>query len=182
MPSADAASDPVHRPEDLLIRPANYRDSDVVAMTATVQRFYAELYGGPDDGPVSTEEFAPPGGAFFVGYLGDRPVAMGGWRFTSVSVPGAARPVEIKRMYVAGDVRRRGLARRMLEVLESSARDAGGDAVILETGQPQTAAVALYRASGYTDIPGFGHYAAWPQSVSLGKRLPPAPPSLSFTT
>jgi GNAT superfamily N-acetyltransferase len=166
--------------DDVVIRRADYHDPDAVALTEIVQRFYAELYGGPDDSPVAHEEFAPPGGAFFVGYLADRPVAMGGWRFTSVEVPGALRPVEIKRMYVSDDLRRRGLARRMLEVLESSAWAAGADAVILETGRPQTAAVALYRATGYTDIPGFGHYAAWPQSVSLGKRLDGIPaPSLT---
>jgi GNAT superfamily N-acetyltransferase len=158
-------------PGDFVVRQADYHDPDAVALTETVQRFYVDLYGGPDDSPVTNEEFAPPAGAFFVGYLGDRPVAMGGWRFTSVEVSGALRPAEIKRMYVSDDLRRRGLARRMLEVLESSAAAAGADAVILETGWPQTAAVALYRASGYTDIPGFGYYADWPQSVSLGKRL-----------
>ena len=161
--------------DDLVIRQADYRDPDAVALTETVQRFYAELYGGPDDSPVTDTEFAPPAGAFFVGYLGDRPVAMGGWRFTSVEVRGARRPAEIKRMYVSGDLRRHGVARRMLEVLESSAAAAGADAVVLETGRPQTAAVALYRASGYTDIPGFGYYTAWPESVSLGKHLPPGP-------
>ena len=169
------------RSDQVVIRQADYHDPHVVALTETVQRFYADLYGGPDDSPMTNEEFAPPGGAFFVGYLGDRAVAMGGWRFTSVEVPGARRPVEIKRMFVSDDLRRLGLARRMLEVIESSAAAAGADAVILETGRPQTAAVALYRASGYTDIPGFGYYAAWPQSVSLGKRLPPGPPSRSFT-
>jgi ribosomal protein S18 acetylase RimI-like enzyme len=167
--------------DDVVIRQTDYRHPDAAALTETVQRFYADLYGGPDDSPVTNEEFAPPAGAFFIGYLGDRPVAMGGWRFTTVAVPGARRPAEIKRMYVAYDLRRRGLARRMLAVLESSAAAAGADAVILETGRPQTAAVALYRASGYTDVPGFGFYAAWPQSVSLGKRLPTASPGPAFT-
>jgi GNAT superfamily N-acetyltransferase len=168
-------------PDDFVIRQADYRDPAATAMTEAVQRFYAELYGSPDDSPMTNEEFAPPGGAFFVGYLGDRAVAMGGWRFTSVDVLGAVRPVEIKRMYVSDEVRRLGLARRMLEVLESSAAAAGADAVILETGRPQTAAVAFYRASGYIDVPGFGYYAGWPQSLSLGKRLQPGPPSPSFT-
>jgi GNAT superfamily N-acetyltransferase len=170
------------RPDDFVIRQADYHDPDAVALTETVQRFYVDLYGGPDDSPVANEEFAPPAGAFFIGYLGDRPVAMGGWRFTSADVPGAVRPVEIKRMYVSDDVRRRGVARRMLEVLESTAAEAGADAVILETGRPQIAAIALYRANGYIDIPAFGHYAGWPQSVSLGKRLQPRAPATGFTT
>ena len=43
--------------------------------------------------------------------------------------------------------------------------------MVLETGRPQTAAIAFYRASGYVDIEPFGFYADEPDVVSLGKRL-----------
>ena len=43
--------------------------------------------------------------------------------------------------------------------------------MVLETGRPQIAAIAFYRASGYVDIEPFGFYAAEPDVVSLGKRL-----------
>ena len=33
------------------------------------------------------------------------------------------------------------------------------------------AALAFYRAAGYADIPRFGYYADYPNSVSLGKPL-----------
>ena len=117
-------------------------------------------------------EFAPPRGRFYVGYLDEHPVAMGGWRFSPVIAPvHATRPAEIKRMFVRADVRQQGLARRLLAALETAARDAGADWMILETGRPQVAAVALYRASGYVDIAPFGFYADQPLVVSLGKRL-----------
>ena len=48
---------------------------------------------------------------------------------------------------------------------------AGADWMVLETGRPQIAAIAFYRANGYVDIEPFGFYAAEPDVVSLGKRL-----------
>ena len=154
------------------LRPVRYDSPDAVALTDQAQSFYVELYGGPDDTPFTAEEFNPPRGRFYVGYLDGRPVAMGGWRFSPFNAPaGAQRLAEIKRMFVRADVRQQGLARRLLTALESGARDAGADWLILETGRPQVAAVALYRASGYVDIAPFGFYANEPDVVSLGKRL-----------
>jgi GNAT superfamily N-acetyltransferase len=142
-----------------------------MTLTKLAQQFYVELYGGPDDTPFTVDEFIPPRGRFYVGYLDERPVAMGGWRFSPVIAPvGAVRPAEIKRMFVRADVRQQGLARRLLAALEATALDAGADWMILETGSPQVAAVAFYRASGYVDIAPFGFYADKPSVVSLGKR------------
>lgn len=142
-------------------------------MTATVQHFYACLYGTPDESAVDPDEFRTPHGAFFVAYDGDVPVAMGGWRRLAPGDRGVSgeRPVEIKRMYVSEQARGRGLARMMLAHLESSAAAAGADWAQLETGSPQVAAVALYRSCGYEDSPGFGHYADSVTQVALRKRL-----------
>ena len=74
-------------------------------------------------------------------------------------------------MYVSPRFRRRGLARAVLAELESTAWDGGCSQLILETGLPQPEALALYRSSGYQDVPPFGHYAGSPLSVPLGKQL-----------
>ncbi len=154
------------------IRAVRYDEAAVRAMTEAVQAYYHSLYDGPDDAPVDPGEFAPPGGRFFVGYEGERPCAMGGWRWIEPlpEMP-AARPVEIKRMYVDSDARGRGYARQILRHLESSAKAAGADAVVLSTGAPQRAAIRLYRSSGYVDVPKFGFYAPYASAVHLGKRL-----------
>ena len=77
---------------------------------------------------------------------------MGGWRFSPVLAPqGAERPGEIKRMFVHASVRGRGWP-PLLQALEDDAQAAGADWMILETGQPQVAAIGLYRAGGYADI------------------------------
>jgi GNAT superfamily N-acetyltransferase len=76
-------------------------------------------------------------------------------------------------MYVAPAARRRGLSRLVLAELEATALAAGIDWLVLETGRPQTSAVGLYRASGYTEVDGtpYGHYIGEPDVVHLGKSL-----------
>jgi GNAT superfamily N-acetyltransferase len=158
---------------EILARP--YGHPDVIALTLEVQAHYRELYGGlGDESPVEEADFEAPTGHFVVGYLEGVPVAMGGWRRLGerAGLP-SARAAEIKRMYVAPPARGQGRSRMILRELESSAREAGLDWLVLETGQPQVSAVELYRSSGYTEIDGtpYGHYLDSPDSVHLGKPL-----------
>jgi GNAT superfamily N-acetyltransferase len=155
------------------LRPASYDEPDVARLTARVQEYYREIYGGTDDSPMDRDEFVPPHGLFLVGRLVGEAVAMGGWRFiTGVEALGGRRLAEIRRMYVAADVRRRGVAGLLLAELERTAAAAGADVMVLATGQPQPDAVSFYRRHGYVDVPGFGHYAGMAESVHLGKHLP----------
>jgi GNAT superfamily N-acetyltransferase len=149
-----------------------YEHPDVAVLDAAAQRFYIQIYGGPDDTPSTTADFSPPHGTFFVGYLNGEAVAMGGWRFRTPGVPRVARrPAEIRRMFVRESVRGRGFARLILAALESSAAAAGADWLLLETGQPQVAAVGLYRSSGYVDVERFGYYAGSETALNLGRPL-----------
>jgi GNAT superfamily N-acetyltransferase len=52
-------------------------------------------------------------------------------------------------MYVVPEARRSGLARLMLAHLEATARTAGAEVMIMETGTAQPEAMALYQAAGY---------------------------------
>lgn len=156
---------------DLRIVPTAWDHPDACQLRAAANRYYVTIYGAPDETPLQADEFVAPAGGFVVGYLGDEPVGTAGWRFSAASIAGARRPAEVKRMYVADAVRGRGLARRLLAAIEHDAAAAGADWMILETGRPQVAAVALYRACGYVDIAAFGHYAAEPEVVNLGKPI-----------
>ena len=151
-----------------------YDHPDVVALVAEVQQEYVVRYGGEDTTPLDPSMFVPPQGRYVVAYVDGEPVAMGGWRRHDEArdgrVPGS-RPAEIKRMYVTPRVRGRGLARALLADLERSARAAGCDVMVLESGLAQPEALALYRSAGYDDIPPFGHYPDSEQSVHLAKRL-----------
>ena len=145
---------------------------DAALLVEDVQQEYVVRYGGRDETPLEPTYFEPPQGAFFVGYLDDRPVATGAWRRRSdVVVEGSNRTVEIKRMYVAAGARRRGLARRMLAHLEATARAAGAEVMVLETGLAQPEAIALYESSGYAPVPGFGFYKDAPLARCFARRL-----------
>jgi GNAT superfamily N-acetyltransferase len=145
---------------------------DAALLVEEVQQEYVVRYGGRDETPLEPAHFEPPEGAFFVGYLDGRPVASGAWRRRrDVAVDGTVATAEIKRMYVAPSARGRGLARAMLAHLEQTARDAGAEVMILETGLAQPEAIALYESSGYTPIPDFGFYKDAPLSRCFARRL-----------
>jgi len=143
----------------------DYEDPLVRELVDEVQQEYVVRYGGPDAAPVDPVEFVPPTGMFFVAFVSDEPVATGAWRFVAEGV------VEIKRMYVPVAHRRRGYARVMLAHLESTAHAAGAGTIVLNTGQEQPEAIALYESSGYLEVPGYGHYACAPLAVFYGKDL-----------
>ena len=59
---------------------------------------------------------------------------------------------EVKRLFVSKQARGRGIARRIMSELEAVARDAGAKRLILQTGDRQPEAVALYERTGYQRI------------------------------
>ena len=146
---------------------------DALVLIEAVQEEYVLRYGGRDDTPLDPVMFDPPRGSFFVGYVDDVPVASGAWRWRDdVEALGTAETAEIKRMFVVRAARGAGHARTVLAHLERTAAEAGAQAMVLETGDAQPEAIALYESSGYTRIASFGHYAWSPQNRCFAKRLP----------
>jgi DNA-binding MarR family transcriptional regulator/ribosomal protein S18 acetylase RimI-like enzyme len=120
------------------------------------QQYFAELderfQNGFDPGvalPVELHEVTPPRGALIVARLHGRPIGCG-----SVKTPRGA-PAYLKRMWVAREARGLGVGRRLLAELESYARSTGAKVIQLETNRTLTEAIALYRASGYVEVPAF---------------------------
>jgi hydroxymethylpyrimidine/phosphomethylpyrimidine kinase len=155
---------------DLVLEPRSYGDPVVQRMVAMVQAEYLQRYGGQDRAAVDPAEFEPPAGLFLLGRLDGEPVASGGWRVHGEPVEGSSA-VEIKRMYVAPAARRLGLARLLLAELERTAVRAGHGYAVLNTGEGQPEAIALYLACGYRDIPGYGHYRQARLARFFGKPL-----------
>lgn len=144
---------------------------DAQLLVEAVQEEYVARYGSRDESPIDPRDFEDPLGRFFVGYLDGVPVATGAWRRSSVRALGAEVTAEVKRMYVVPAAQRRGLARRMLAHLETTAAGAGIEALVLETGIAQPEAIALYESSGYVLVPGFGYYADSDLSRCFGRVL-----------
>ena len=97
----------------------------------------------------TNEELTPPKGWFLVARLQGEPVGCGALKLT-----GAGR-ADVKRMWVAESARGLGLGRRILHSLEELARQHGVGVLRLETNRALTEAQALYRASGYREVPAF---------------------------
>jgi GNAT superfamily N-acetyltransferase len=151
------------------LRAVPYDDPVARDLVARVQQEYVARYGGPDEAAVDPAEFVPPAGVFLVAEVGGQPAGCGAWRRHVEGDDPTA--VEVKRVYVDPAFRRRGLAQVVVAALEDSARRAGYRSVVLNSGDRQPEALALYGALGYTPVPGYGIYAGGAGAVFLGKEL-----------
>jgi DNA-binding MarR family transcriptional regulator/GNAT superfamily N-acetyltransferase len=95
------------------------------------------------------DDLHPPQDVFVVARLRGEPVGCGGLKLRP------RNPAELRRMWVSDAVRGLGIGRRLLGELEARAEAAGARSVRLETNRSLTEAIALYRASGYDEIPAF---------------------------
>jgi len=119
-----------------------------------IEQYFAELNarfeGGFDfghSGSAVLHEFAPPEGLLLIARLRGRPIGCGALKFHQ------GEPPDIKRLWVSPDSRGLGLGRRLLTELERHAREAGADAVRLDTNRVLQEAIAMYRSAGYYEIP-----------------------------
>ncbi len=96
---------------------------------------------------------------------GDKAVSCGAMK------PFGAAGMEIKRMYTVPEYRGKGLARMILNELESWAAELGKSSCVLETGKRQVEAVKLYEKYGYERIPNFDPYEQMDNSLCFEKVL-----------
>ncbi|MEN5014876.1 GNAT family N-acetyltransferase [Erwinia sp. Eh17-17] len=90
-----------------------------------------------------TEWYLPPRGMFVVLERDGEIIAMGAWKAFD------ADTAELKRIWTRSDLRRQGLALKVLVELERRALLAGYRQVYLTTGFRQPEAVRLYLSHGY---------------------------------
>jgi GNAT superfamily N-acetyltransferase len=135
----------------------------IAALNAELDAIYPEA--GANHFRLDADEVTDGRGAFFVAYWNDAPVGCGAIRLLDRD------SAEVKRMFVSPEARGQGIARRILKELETAARRLGCTRLVLETGRRQTAAVDLYAAAGYIEIPPFGEYVDSPFSLCMAKEL-----------
>jgi len=125
-------------------------------------------YGGWEGAGAEPEPavFDDPDGCFLVALLDGEPVGCAG-----ICRCEGERTAELRRMYVAPEARRLGIARALMNKLETRARRLGYATLRLETGPEQPEAVHLYETGGFTVIPNFGPYSGQRRSICMEKPL-----------
>jgi len=127
----------------------------------------------PEDGAthfdLDLDEVKPGRGLFVIAWEGERAVGCGAVR--RLSGPGLDNAGEVKRMFVIAEARGRRIGERILDRLETEVRALGLTRMLLETGERQVEALALYRRAGFVRIERFGQYVDSPLSVCMEKRL-----------
>jgi GNAT superfamily N-acetyltransferase len=148
------------------LRLGDLDDQAVVQLVSALDEEIRARYHKPVDDFVlklDPEEVAPGHGAFVVAWADKKAVGCGAVRLIDDET------AELKRMYVVPESRRQGMAEAILRFLEDQARALGATRVVLETVTDPSAAVALYRAAGYEEIPKFGPYVESEISFCMGK-------------
>jgi len=79
--------------------------------------------------------------------------------------------MEVKRMYVSPASRGKSFAFQILTELEVWAKELGMSKTVLETGQKQPEAIALYFKAGYLRTPNYGQYIGIENSLCFEKIL-----------
>jgi putative acetyltransferase len=156
------------------IRPERPDEPQVTALLGALDAYLATLYPPEANHILGVDELMSPGVTFLAAWDGDTAVGCGAVRrLGGEPATGGKAYAEIKRMYVAPSHRGRGLARLMLERLESLIAAEGLDLALLETGRDQTEAVRLYERCGYRLHGAFNGYPDNGLSLFLGKALRP---------
>jgi DNA-binding MarR family transcriptional regulator/GNAT superfamily N-acetyltransferase len=144
------------RASSITIQPEDPTTADAVWC---IQQYFRELNTRFEAGfdpaqsiSADASELTPPRGVLLIAKLRGRPVGCGALKLHACLED---EPAELKRMWVASEVRGLGLGRRLLTELETYARNSGATRIHLETNRSLREAIHLYRTSGYTEVPAF---------------------------
>jgi putative acetyltransferase len=100
-----------------------------------------------------------------VAYKDEKPVGCGAMKEFD------AESMEVKRMFVTLEFRKRGIAAGILAEIEAWAGELSYRRCILETGIRQPEAIGLYKKCGYVYIPNYGQYTGVENSVCFEKKI-----------
>jgi len=125
-------------------------------------RYPPEQRFGPNLKP---EQIAAGLGTFVIARADGRAVGCGALRKLDET------SAEVKRMYVAPEMRGQGVAKAVLDHLEKVGRELGMNRLVLETGIYQAEAIGLYHQAGFEAVRCWGEYADSVTSVCFEKRI-----------
>lgn len=157
---------PADHPDAVELRRAMYRDLAIVYPRETARVEELGGFAWLDEGRAGSwlDVLVAYADAVPVGCAGTRAAALPG------HPPGSVE--ELRAVYVVAGLRRRGVARALHTALLERARSRGARVLLLETGTAQPAALAAYRALGWTPTERFDPHEEDPTSRYLRLELP----------
>lgn len=141
-------------------------NSDFIALCHSLDDFLNEIVGGEENRAV----YIPYNRLddihdVIVAY--DGVIAIGCASFKKYN----AKCAEVKRIFIKEEYRGQGISNKLMMKLEMAAKNKGYTSLILESGEPLAAAMALYKHSGYEVIPNYGQYKDMTDSICMKKDL-----------
>ncbi len=146
------------------IRFVSAENADFAALAADLDAYYFSLVG---DVQARYAKYNLPKlfGCRAVAYIDGRPAGCGAWKKTD------ERTCEIKRIFIAPEFRRQGVATAIIAALEQDARANGFTHAILETARTTADSAALYTKTGYHVIDYYGSPAGAENCLCFEKNL-----------
>ena len=148
----------------LTIKPVDPARTDVMHLIEQLDAYQSSLYPPESNHLDSIDEMSKSTAFFMAAYSGSEICGIG-------SVKLIDDYGEIKRVYVPSNQRGKGIARAIMEELESYLVKQAVTYARLETGIHQEEAIQLYATLGYERIDPFGYYKEDPLSVFMEKKL-----------
>lgn len=149
----------------LVISPENPTSSAIKELIAELDYYLAALYPPESNHGIDIAAMLNKSVTVFLAKLDDEPVGCGALKLLT---PGYA---EVKRMYIKPAFRGKGIAKKILNEIELSAKEAKVHTLQIETGIYQPEAIGLYQKLGFYRIPPFGDYKPDPLCVFFEKQL-----------
>jgi putative acetyltransferase len=138
---------------------------EIAALLEASEAYMASLYPAESNHLLDIATLQRPEVTFIVARIDGRALGCG------AVVDSREGWAEVKRMYVSPVARGQRLGRRLLDKIESIARERGAAVLRLETGGLQPEALALYRSAGFVEIGPFGKYLPDPLSIFMEKPI-----------
>ena len=134
------------------IIPVTAPDDGILEMVEKLDALMNGLYPPESTHLTPPEELSAGANRFFAAKVDGKLMGCGGFRVVGRDY------AEIKRIFVDPSARGLGLAKALLNRLESESRLLGVLEMKLETGIFQPEAISLFERCGYTQCPVFGDY------------------------
>jgi len=148
----------------MIIKRITNTHRDFLTLTRELDVELKEIYGSLQ-AVYDKHNVLDPIDTAIVGYENAQPMACGCFKKIDTG------RVEIKRLYVRPNFRRRGFSSEVLQALEAWAVELGYAAALLETGKKQPKAIMLYRKFGYRISAKYGPYRGMENSLCMQKLL-----------